>query len=334
MCGYVVAIAVDTPIAYMQPIEPVLREISRVFSVHERVFVEVPSSTTIARLVQEHEDYLANEGTASPPVEAERVASIAQHRHLQEGISPKREHEEITVPSLETIHSDDQYDPSRVMVTPPTYETKIEETESYRAAESEQEQASASRDGTVQPWDAETGVLHQKLQGNSLAVGALTFLQDGRQMGHSSEATALHEATYPIGIASGLPALATFALKSCLSLYQTIESFQTNTRIIRELKEELEAFDGVLRSLQLAAIDNNTDLIDLNLPLLRCGKACRDFKTVIIKCTAHSSGSETVFQDSAKLKYMGNDIAGFKDTLMGYKSTISIALSNANLYVS
>jgi hypothetical protein len=50
LCGYIVAIAVDTPIAYMQPIEPVLKEINRVFSVQEPVVVEVPSSTTIAML--------------------------------------------------------------------------------------------------------------------------------------------------------------------------------------------------------------------------------------------------------------------------------------------
>jgi len=30
---------------------------------------------------------------------------------------------------------------------------------------------------------------------------------------------------------------------------------------------------------------------------------------------------------------MGDDIAGFKNMLAGYKSTISIALGDANLYV-
>ena len=43
----------------------------------------------------------------------------------------------------------------------------------------------------------------------------------------------------PIGIASGLLALDTFAFTSSVSLYQAVESFQNNQRTIRELKEEL-----------------------------------------------------------------------------------------------
>ena len=138
----------------------------------------------------------------------------------------------------------------------------------------------------------------------------------------------------PIGIASGLLALATFAFKSSVSLYQAVESFQNNQRIIRELKEELEALNGVLQSLQEAAANNCADLKGLNLPLFRCGKACKDLEAVIVKCTAHSGGSRTSFRDWAKLKYMGDDIVGFKNMLAGYKLTISIALGDANLYDS
>ncbi len=135
-----------------------------------------------------------------------------------------------------------------------------------------------------------------------------------------------------IGIASGLVALTVFAFQSSVSLSQVVDSFQTNKKIIRELKEELEALNGVLGSLQQAAADNHEQLSGLNLPLFRCGKACKDFEGVIIKCTAHSSGSRTSFRDWAKLQYMGGDIAGFKDMLAGYKSTINIALAEANLY--
>jgi hypothetical protein len=136
-----------------------------------------------------------------------------------------------------------------------------------------------------------------------------------------------------IGLASGLLALTVFAFQSSVSLRQVVDSFQSKTRIIRELKEELEALNGVLKSLQRAAADNSEDLSGLNLPLLRCGKACKDFEEVIIKCTAHSGGSRTSFRDWAKLKYMGDDIAGFKVVLAGYKSTVNIALAGANLYV-
>jgi hypothetical protein len=136
-----------------------------------------------------------------------------------------------------------------------------------------------------------------------------------------------------IGLASGLLALTVFAFQSSVSLHQVVDSFQSNKRIIRELKEELEALNGVLQSLQRAAADISEDLSGLKLPLLRCGKACKDFEEVIIKCTAHSGGSRTSFRDWAKLKYMGDDIAGFKVMLAGYKSTVNIALAGANLYV-
>ncbi len=137
----------------------------------------------------------------------------------------------------------------------------------------------------------------------------------------------------PIGIAFGLLSLVAFAFQSSVSLYRVIESFQNNKRVILELKEELEAIDEVLQSLQQATANNVTDLPALKLPLLRCGQACNHFEAVIVKCTAHSCGSRTSFRDWAKLKYMGDDIVGFKNMLAGYKSTISIALGNANLYV-
>jgi len=137
----------------------------------------------------------------------------------------------------------------------------------------------------------------------------------------------------PISLASGIVTLATFAFTSSVSLFQVVESFQNNQRTIRELKEELEALNGVLLSLQEAAATNGASLQGLNLPLLRCGKACKDFEAVIIKCTAHSGGSRASFRDWAKLKYMGDDIAGFRDMLAGYKSTISIVLGDAKLFV-
>ena len=70
------------------------------------------------------------------------------------------------------------------------------------------------------------------------------------------------------------------ASQSSMSLYQIVQSFQSNKRSIRELKEELEALNGVLQSLQQATTKNIIDLARLRLPLLRCGKACKDFITL------------------------------------------------------
>jgi hypothetical protein len=135
----------------------------------------------------------------------------------------------------------------------------------------------------------------------------------------------------PISITSAFLTLASFALQSSTTLYQTVRSFQTSRRSIRELKEELEALSGVLQSLNEAAETTNTDFTSLKLPLLQCGKACTDFEALIVKCTQHSGGARSSFRDWAKLKYMGDDVTAFKNMLSGYKSTIIIALGDANL---
>ena len=89
---------------------------------------------------------------------------------------------------------------------------------------------------------------------------------------------------------------------------------------------------SVLSSLT-ETVDANTevDLSALNLPLLRCGNACKEFEQEIMKCSSRSGGNRTSFRDWAKLKYMGDDIDGFRQLLAGYKSTIIIALTDANL---
>ncbi|KAL4879546.1 hypothetical protein BJY04DRAFT_193701, partial [Aspergillus karnatakaensis] len=139
----------------------------------------------------------------------------------------------------------------------------------------------------------------------------------------------------PISLASGLLALATFAFQSSLSLYDMVKSFRSHPTRVRELMEELEALSGVLGPL----VDNvqstsDTALSVLNLPLLRCGNACKEFEQEIMKCASRSNATRTSFRDWAKLKYMGDDIDGFRRVLAAYKLTINIALTDANLQKS
>lgn len=136
----------------------------------------------------------------------------------------------------------------------------------------------------------------------------------------------------PIGLASGLLGLATFAFKSSIALYNTVRSFQSHPKHVRDLIEELEALSGVLRSLrETVSTIANADLSALDIPLQRCGNACEEFEQEIRKCSSRSGGTRTSFRDWAKLRYMGDDINGFRLLLAGYKSTIHIALTDANL---
>ena len=136
----------------------------------------------------------------------------------------------------------------------------------------------------------------------------------------------------PIGLASGLLTLAAFAFKSSVTLFQTVQSFQFHPKRVRDLKDELEALTAVLGSLtETVGAQTDMDLSALDLPLLRCGNACKEFEHDLVKCSSRSSSSRTSFRDWAKLKYMGDDINGFTQLLAGYKSTIIIALTDANL---
>lgn len=139
----------------------------------------------------------------------------------------------------------------------------------------------------------------------------------------------------PVSLASGLLTLATFAFQSSITLYRTIESFQSHSKRVRDLIKELEALSGVLSPLtETASAATGEELSALDLPLLRCGNSCKEFEQELIKCSSRSGGSRTSFRDWAKLRYMGEDIDGFRRLLGGYKLTIIIALTDANLYVS
>ena len=130
----------------------------------------------------------------------------------------------------------------------------------------------------------------------------------------------------PISILS----LAAFALHFRKSLYQALTTFPQDQSSIRELRKELEALDGVIQSLHAAAT-SGVDLTGLKLLLIWCGKACRDFEALVVKCAPHPGESMTNSRDWARLEYMGYDMVTFKNMLAVYKSTISIALGDAAL---
>ena len=135
----------------------------------------------------------------------------------------------------------------------------------------------------------------------------------------------------PVGLASDLLTLATFAFKASLSLYETVNSFRSHTKHVHDLIEELKALSGVLALLQ-KLLDTTTDenLSALKLPLQHCGNACSEFEQKIIKYSSRSA-NRTSFRDWAKLQYLGDDIDGFRQMLSGYKLTINVALTDANL---
>jgi septal ring factor EnvC (AmiA/AmiB activator) len=134
-----------------------------------------------------------------------------------------------------------------------------------------------------------------------------------------------------VGTASAITTFVTLALEGSLVLYQTIQGLQSREKAIRELRQELQALQEVLQTLWESIGNFDVDLASLEKPLIRCKNACEDFNALIKKCTSRSTEERSSKRDWLKLRYMGEDISGFKNMIAGYKSTISIALAYANL---
>jgi hypothetical protein len=77
--------------------------------------------------------------------------------------------------------------------------------------------------------------------------------------------------------------------------------------------------------------DKDVNLTALDLPMQRCGNACNEFLQELQKCCSRSGGDKQSFRDWAKLRYMGDNIDEFKDSLAAYKSTITIALTDVQM---
>jgi hypothetical protein len=128
-------------------------------------------------------------------------------------------------------------------------------------------------------------------------------------------------------------AIVPFAIQATIILYQTIQSLDSRARLIRGLGEELQDLQEALQNLQELLSDSDIDLTALKGPLERCTSACNDFRKAVIECTQHSSGDRYSKRDWLKIRFMGGDISDFRNMLAGYKSTITIALAYANLFV-
>jgi hypothetical protein len=136
----------------------------------------------------------------------------------------------------------------------------------------------------------------------------------------------------PVGLATGILALATFTYKSTVALSELVNSFKHHNSRVRELSDELVSLKNILASLAetIQAIPD-IDLSALRIPLQRCEHAVKDFEGELLRCSDHAVKDRTSFRDWARLKYMGEDLDGFRRLLATYKATINIALTDATL---
>ncbi|OJJ07599.1 hypothetical protein ASPVEDRAFT_178335 [Aspergillus versicolor CBS 583.65] len=135
-----------------------------------------------------------------------------------------------------------------------------------------------------------------------------------------------------IGAASGLLTLSTFAFDASIKLYTTVKGYQSHPKQVRDLLDEIQALVDVLGPLtDTISANADVDLSALRFPLRQCGNACSELEKEIKKCLPKPDSGKTSLRGWARLRYMGDDINGFRGLISGYKLTISIALADAHL---
>ena len=137
----------------------------------------------------------------------------------------------------------------------------------------------------------------------------------------------------PLSITAGVLAVGGFALKSSMALHALIRGLQSQNKDARALKAEVSDLTVVLSSL-IETIANNPslDFKALEHPLQRCGNACEEYGKIIARCTKNSSNtSRASVRDWITQRYLQGDINDFRTMIAAHKSTINIALANANL---
>ncbi|RYO78680.1 hypothetical protein DL764_010097 [Monosporascus ibericus] len=132
---------------------------------------------------------------------------------------------------------------------------------------------------------------------------------------------------------SSVITLTVFTFKSGSKLRDDIQLFKSQPRQVRELLTELSALTLLLQRLsETGDLGLDVDLAALRLTLEQCKQACDNVNAELLAYCSRSSLDHASFRDWLKLKCSsGGGIEGFRQQLIGYKSTVTVALTFANL---
>jgi hypothetical protein len=146
----------------------------------------------------------------------------------------------------------------------------------------------------------------------------------------------------PLGIAAAVTGITVAAIKSAQKLLQFIEAIQEAPVAIANIKEDLKAFDAILRSLDKALQDPqlshelkaNIQNGILQSAVQGCDKLCTKFDTNLKHWMKHSTEDKTFWWDRVRAGYLGETKTNtFRAQLSICKATISMALNTSTLYV-
>jgi hypothetical protein len=134
----------------------------------------------------------------------------------------------------------------------------------------------------------------------------------------------------PIGIASGVLALATFGFQASISLYQTLGSIESHNKDVANLQRELEVLIAVIQPLQqeiqVGSVTHESRYAVLKTPLYSCGECCTELKESLLSWNRHTKDSKSSLRDWLRMQYNGRTAKELGDRLANYKITLELAL--------
>ena len=136
----------------------------------------------------------------------------------------------------------------------------------------------------------------------------------------------------PLSVAAGIIAVITATIQSSVALYDTIESFKTYPKRVHDLLNQILSLKKILSSLRELSQQDEKVGAPLEIPLKECEATCNQFRK-ILETHRGTLSSRRSFYTWISFKFRNGDIVNFMETLAVYKSTMAIAIGDANLYV-
>jgi hypothetical protein len=115
----------------------------------------------------------------------------------------------------------------------------------------------------------------------------------------------------------------TSAVRATNSLAKTIKRYRERNRTLGSLLDEVKSLNELLESLKDLNDERLSKLSVLEGPVERCSTVCDAFKDAM---EDFASKSKIGFLDWTKMEFMKGDINQFKESVTGYKLTISVGI--------
>ncbi|KAE8397189.1 hypothetical protein BDV37DRAFT_266277, partial [Aspergillus pseudonomiae] len=136
-----------------------------------------------------------------------------------------------------------------------------------------------------------------------------------------------------VGVVSAILGLTIFAYDTSKSLYETVSSFRTQRKTIKDLQDELNSLTTILGSIRTYVEGSNEvqRLEPLKEPLECCLTICQEMRETLEACTKYSAEGRDSVRAWLSMRYHGKSFEDIRKRLNSYTSTLSITFASINM---